>query len=344
MVQFPETAATEWKIVSEAAFAAERFLERLKHEAEVEKRLKTIRVDHEAKLLLQAEIDSGSTPTLEMGSAMDYMTGTAASGPADLIEGAVKDNSTCIMMGPAGAGKSTLAMQAIHSWQTGAHWMGQPAKILTGGFGILSYDMDASMLVATLAPYPGVDMGRVHIVNAHKRGHPLAVPALRAQIASKWRSENVEVVIVDSFSASFFGHDQNDAASTMSHYRDLGTFALTEVGARVLIVLVHSTKNNPDTVRGSTVHHDVADSIVVVSADQKTGARHVRMAKYRAAPGQHQMGPVMIGAMDPVTNLIDLDTGAMSLSGMSLPPSAVDKAFPVVHEDPDTTTDGDDDL
>lgn len=347
MVQFPETAESEWKVVAEAAHAHEAFAERLKHEARLETELENQRLRQQAKTLLQAELEAEQTPALEMMTLADYQNTPTLAAPVDLIEGVLKDNSLCLVLGPSGAGKSTVAMQMIHSLQTGDDWMGQPVKPITGAFGIMSYDMDAGMLAATLVKYPNVDLHKVALVNAHKRGNPLGVPDMRAKIAKTWQAMGVEVVIIDSFSASFFGQDQNDAASTMSHYRDLGTFALTEVGARALVVIVHSTESNPEKVRGSTVHHDVADSIVAVSKTDESdpnSPRKVRMVKYRAAPGQTQMAPVMVGTPDPTTHLIGIDTGAMTMSGMNLPPTiAAQVAFPETHEDADTT-EADDDL
>jgi hypothetical protein len=207
----------------------------------------------------------------------------------------------------------------------------------------MSYDMDASMVMDWMSGFPSIDPNKVSVVNAYKRGNPLGVPQMRAEIAAAWRAMNTEVVIIDSFSASFFGHDQNDAAATMHHYRDLKLFALTEVGARSLVVIVHSTEGSPHKARGSSVHHDVADTIVSVAADQQ-GQRSIRMVKYRAARGQSQMNPVVVTAPDNVTHLVQLDLAAMTLAGMQLPAGAAAAAFtamPETYEDPDTDSDSD---
>lgn len=295
-------------------------------------------------MAFQQELDSDQTPTLEMFDLSDYQNNPNFTAPVDLVDGVVKDNSLCIVLGPSGSGKSTLATQMVHSLHTGDDWMGQTAKPLSGSFGIISYDMDASMLAASLVKYPNMDMTKVKLVNAYKRGNPLGVPDMRRRIVDLWRSANVEVVIIDSFSASFFGQDQNDAAATQAYYRDMRLFALTEVGARSLIVIVHSTESNPFKARGSSVQHDVADSIVAVE-EKPTGERHVRMVKYRAAPGQHQMSPVVITAPDPATHLVDLDPGAMTLAGLQLPPGYAATLFadaPEANEAPDTTGDEED--
>lgn len=348
MIQFPETAQSEWQIVADAANAAEELRARLERETLVERELERLRVRHHATLAFQQELDADLTPTLEMGTLAHYAANPAAA-PSDLIEGVVKDNGVTIMLGPSGAGKSTTALQMVHSLATGTDWLGQPAVHLTGGMGVLSYDMDGSMVMDWMMGFPGIDPSKVSIVNAYKRGNPLGVPAMRAQIAAAWRAMNVEVVVLDSFSASFFGTDQNDAALVQHHYRDLKLFALTEVGARALIVIVHSTESNPHKARGSSVHHDAADSIVSQAADSH-GQRSLRMVKYRAARGQKQMDPVVITAPDNVTHLVELDLGAMTLAGMHLPPGAAAAAFtdmPDTHEEPDTDSDSgeeDDDL
>ena len=255
-------------------------------------------------------------------------------GLGEQIEGMVKDTGVCLVLGPASSGKSTMAMQMLHSLTTGQNFLAQPAQKVAGDFGVLSYDMDYRMFGSILGAYPGIDAKRVSMVQAYNMGNPLNVPDFRRELASRWRKRGVEVVVVDSFSASFAGHNQNDAAEAMAHYRDLKTFALTEVGARVLVVIVHSTDNNPHRARGSTVHHDIADSIVGVSIEPKSGQRQLKMVKYRAAPGQNAAPTVITTAPDAVTHLVSLDSGAMTLAGIPLPPSVIAAtAFPDTAED-----------
>lgn len=345
VIQFPETAQTEWNIVADAAQAEDRIREKIEHDTLVDVEVGKLRRRHEANLIFQQELDADSTPTLEMTTLSNYKS-DPGSGPVDLIEGVMTQDAMCLMLGPSGSGKSTLALQMLHSLSTGEDWLGQKVKPIMGSHGIVSYDMDSAMLLDWMEGFPNMDPSKVSVVNAHKRGNPLGVPQMRAQIAATWRQMNVEVVTIDSFSASFFGADQNDAASTQHHYRDLLNFALTEVGARALIVIVHSTQSSPDKARGSTVHHDVADTIVNVVADPQTQERTVRMTKYRAARGMTQMDPVIITAPDSVTHLCDVDTGAMAMQGMRLPNGMAAQAFTVLpdtHDDPDISTDSDSD-
>lgn len=342
MIQFPETAAVEWQVAADVVEAEHQLRKKIQRDTEVERETERLRIRHEAALTFQHELDADQTPVLEMSTLASYKSIPA---PADLIDGVLKDNGLCIMLGPSGSGKSTLGLQMVHSLSTGEDWLGQTAKPIMGGFGILSYDMDGSMVADWMSGYPNTDQTKISIVNAYKRGNPVGVPAMRKQIAETWKHMGVEVVVLDSFSASFFGHDQNDAASVMAHYRDMKLFALTEVGAKALIVIVHSTLSSPDKARGSTVHHDVADSIVSVSG-VGTDERQVRMVKYRAARGQQQMSPVVVTAPDDVTHLVDLDLGAMTLAGMQLPAGAIAAAFtpiPDTNEAPDTESDEEDD-
>lgn len=335
MIQFPETAQTEWEVVADAAQAEDRLRERIQHETEVEKETSRLRVRHFANQAFQQELDADSTPVLEMASLASYKSMGVA--PVAIVEGVINMDGVCLMLGPSGSGKSTLGLQMVHSMLTGDDWLGQPTKPLMGGAGIMSYDMDGAMVVDWMSGFPNMDAAKVSIVNAYKRGNPLGVAPMRAQIVAAWKAMNVEVVVIDSFSASFFGHDQNDAASVQAHYRDLTKFALTEVGAKALIVIVHSTQSSPDKARGSTVHHDVADSIVAVSG---TGVeeRHVRMVKYRASMGATQMNPVVLTPPDSVTHLVDLDTGAMTLAGYPASSATGGDLFPATFDDPDTET------
>lgn len=349
MIQFPETAQSEWQIVAEAAQAEENLRRQIERDTKVDVEVEKMRIRHGATSIFQQELDADLTPTLEMNSLADYQANPAAA-PADLIEGVLKENGLCIMVGPAGSGKSTAGLQMLHSLLTGEDWLGQPAEQLTGSAGILSYDMDAPMMFDWMAGFPNLDASKVSIVNAYKRGNPLGVPQMRAQIAEHWKRIGVEVIMLDSFSASFFAENENDSASVQNHYRDMIKFALTECEARALIIVAHSSEGSPHKIRGSSVHHGVADSIVGVAKDQPNEQRSIRMVKYRAARGQHQMNPVVVTAPDDVTHLVSLDVGAMNLAGMQLPSGAVAQAFPVLPDPttpPDTDSDsetGDDDL
>lgn len=344
MIQFPETAQVEWQVAADAAEAEHRLRKKIQHDTEVERETARLRIRHEANLTFQQELDADNTPVLEMITLANYKANPAGA-PVDLIEGVLKANGVCLMLGPSGSGKSTLGLQMLNSLMTGADWLGQPTKPIMGAVGIMSYDMDGAMVMDWMSGFPSVDPTKVSVVNAYKRGNPLGVPLMRAQIVAAWQALNVETIMIDSFSASFFAHDQNDAALTQAHYRDLIKFALTEVGAKSLIMIVHSTEGSPHKARGSSVHHDVADTIVSVEG---TGIeeRRLRMVKYRAAIGQQQMNPVVVTAPDDVTHLVDLDLGAMTLAGMQLPAGAAAAAFtdmPDIHEAPDTESDEEDD-
>lgn len=342
MIEFPETAQREWQIIADAANAEQRIKEKIEHDNLVEREVVRLRQRYEANLLFQQELDADSTPELEMMTLANYASNPGAA-PVDMIDGVIKQHGLTLMLGPSGSGKSTLALQALYCLMTGDDFLGQTVKPIMGGVGIVSYDMDASLVMDWMSGFPNIDPSQVSVVNAHKRGNPLGVPALRAQIAAAWQGK--EIIVIDSFSASFFGENQNDAAATQHHYRDLTKFALTECGAKAVIVIVHSTESSPTKPRGSTVHHDVADSIVAVwSPDGPQGLRSVDMTKYRAALGQKQMPPAIITAPDAVTHLVDLDLQAMALKGLHLPTSAAAAAFTVIpdtNEAPDTSIDPD---
>lgn len=344
MVQFPETARSEWQLIADAANAKQRLKEKIERDTLVEREVERLLTRHEANLIFQQKIDADTTPELEMMTLANY-TSNPGSSPVDLIDGVVKANGLTLVVGPSGSGKSTVGLQMLYCLMTGEDFFGQVTKPLMGGVGILSYDMDASLMLDWMSGFPNVDATKVSVVNAHKRGNPMGVPTLRAQIASAWKHVGVDVVMIDSFSASFFGSDQNDAAATMHHYRDLTKFALTECGAKAVIIIVHSTDSSPTKARGSTVHHDVADSIVSIwMPDGPTAPRQMEMTKYRAALGQAQMPPAMLTVPDAVTHLVDLDLGAMVMKGMKLPTSAAAQAFTVVpetYEEPDTDSDSD---
>lgn len=337
MVKFPETAWSEWSVAAAAVEAENELRRKIAHDTAVENAKEKLWVSHDSRLRFQQELDSEQTPVLEMTTLAAYQ-GNPLSAPVDMIDGVLKQDGLTILLGPSGSGKSTVGLQMVHSLMTGSPWLGQPATAISGGVGVLSYDMDASMVMDWMDGFPGIDPTKVSVVNAYRRGNPLGVPDMRKAIAEAWKRMDVEVVIVDSFSASFFGQDQNDAAATMHHYRDLKLFAMTEVGAKALIVITHSTESSPHKARGSTVHQDVADSIVSVTSDPKTQQRTVQMVKYRAARGQAQMNPVIVTAPDAVTHLVALDLGAMTLEDMKIPSTVASTQFPDL-PDPQVTPD-----
>jgi archaellum biogenesis ATPase FlaH len=344
MIQFPTAIWSEWELVASEANAADDLKKRIAREGAIEQAVDKLKINHEANLLFQQELDADITPTLEMATLSTYKV-TPSAVPTDLIEGVLKSEGLCLVIGPSGSGKSTMAWTMLHSMMSQQPWLGQSVNRAIGAVGVVSYDMDANLVLDLMSRFPNIDPDKVSVVNAHKRGNPLALPQMRAQIAKAWLALGVEVIVVDSFSASFFGKDQNDAASTMEHYRSLLSFS-RECGAKALIVIVHSTEANPLKIRGSSVHHDVADSILSVSGAQ-LDPRKLKMVKYRAATGQHQMNPAITTKPDDVTHLIDLDYGAMALDGMALPQNVSAQAFaplPDSYESAELAEDDDDDM
>lgn len=347
MVEFPESVAKEWESLVEAENFEKDFKRGLQRATLVEQKVEQLRIRHEAQIAFDAELDAGETPTLEIGTLAMHQANPAVTSPQDLIEGLLKTDSLCVLIGQAHIGKSTIALQMLYCLCTGTDFLGAPVQQIKSA-GIISYDQAAAIYFNWMSQQPGLDPNAISVVDANKTGNPLKVPAFRAQIAKTWQDMGVEVVVIDSFSASFFGHDQNDAALTMQHYRDLKKFALTEVGAKALIVLSHSVPGNVKKARGSTVHHDVADSIVAMykNADED---RQIDIVKYRNGLGQSPMPSVVTTAPDPVTHLVDLDLGGMQLAGLSLPSSVAGAATmfpdePDLNEEPDITIEEDDDL
>lgn len=341
MIQFPETARAEWQAIADVEHATASLRARIERGVSVEKEVERLRVRHEAQTLFNAELVAGDTPALEMGSIADFIAMSQTT-VVDLIDGVLKDHSLCTVLGPSGVGKTTVALQMLHSLLTGDDWLGQPVQKIDGRVGILSYDQNSGMMANWIVA-SGMDVRQVLMVNAHGRGNPLAVPEMRAQIANTWRAAEVEVILVDSFSASFAGADQNDTAQTMTYYRDMMKFAYTEVGARALLMIVHSTAASPLKARGSTAHKDVADSVVAetwTDPQDITSPRQLQMVKYREGIGQTEMSPVIVTYPDDVTHLVGLDTGAMTLANLPIPASVkAAAAFTVVPqpiEQPDT--------
>lgn len=357
MIRFPESVQKEWDNAALALRAAADLKARIERDTLVEMALDKLRIKHQAELLHAAELAAENTPALEMMTLAEYKANPAMTGPGDLIEGVMKDEGLTLMLGPSGSGKSTTALQMAYCLMTGTPFLGQPVQQIAGAVGALSYDMSGSLMMDWMAGFPGVDDRKISVVNAYKQGNPLAVPAHREAIAALWKAMGVEVIILDSFSASFFGKDSNAEAETMAHYRDIKSFALNECGARGVIVIVHSTDASPNKPRGSTVHQDVADSIVSQWVPGKAHGdmvRHVDMTKYRqhrtpAGTMSHQMSPVAITEPDDVTHLVALNTGAMLLAGHTVPQGAnVSDAFPDLPEafdtpDPDSTFDPEED-
>lgn len=339
MVKFPDVAVAEWRVVATAAGAEDELRLRIARATLVEREVEKLRIRHEASLAFQQETEALNTPELEMMTLTEYKNNPDLT-PADLIDGVMKENGLTIMLGPSGSGKSTLALQMLYSLMTGSEWLGQKVTQIQGSVGVVSYDMDGSLVFDWMAGYPGIDPDQVSVVNAFRRGNPLASPAHRQHIVDAWKHKNVKAILIDSFSASFVG-DQNDVGASMDHYRDLQAFA-REVGVQALIVVVHSTISKPNVARGSSAHQDVADTITSVVADRVTGVRTVKSEKYRGSRGDTGMSPVIVGSPDTITNLIDVDAPKMLMAGMDVPPGFAGVQFPDLPEageEPDLSPD-----
>lgn len=342
MIQFPETLITEWKILADAANVDAELRKKIKHATDVELAVSKLRIRHEAAVEFQQELDAADTPPVVIQTMADYL---AANSPVlvDMVEGVMKEDGLILMLGPSGSGKSTLGVQLAHSLLTGDDWLGCPVQQIKGSVGLLSYDQNVSIPINWMSKM-GVPHDRVLPIDLNGKGNPLNVPDERRRLAAAYRAAKVEVVMIDSFSAAFSG-DQNDAGLVMAWYRDVKKFAYSEVGAKALVVIVHSTDSSPLKPRGSTVHKDVADTVVAV-VRQPTNERKVEMVKYRAGLNQTEMEPVIVTAPDSVTHLVDLDLGAMTLAGMHLPAGAAAQAFPALpptYEEADTDSDSGED-
>ena len=319
-VRFPEAAEREWHVAERKIQASQEYRASVQRKTLVEREVEKLLIRSEATDIFTEIQEADNIPELEMMTLEDYKV-TPDAQPKDLIEGAVSDNALLVLIGPSRAGKTTQALQMAWSLVTGNDWLGQKVNKVRDGIGVMSYDMDGRRVLNWAEGMPGLTARNVSVVNAYKSGNPLAVRKHRDTIARSWRERSVDVVIIDSFSASFFGGDQNDAAATMAHYRDLKNFALNEVGARLLIVIAHSTDSNPEKVRGSTVHTDTADNHIVVYPNDR-GQRVVMSGKYRTLHGANyvpQMTPVIVTAPDPSTNLVKVDLTAMTLENLPIP-------------------------
>lgn len=338
MIQFPETLLSEWKILADAANVEHEIRQRIRHATDVELAVTKLHVKHDAAITFQQQLEAADTPPVVIETMEEYLK---RNDPVlvDMIEGVMKEDGLLILIGAAGSGKSSLAVQMTYSLLTGADWLGQPVKQIDGAVGLMSYDQNVAIPINWMSKM-GVPTDRVMPLNLNGLGNPLNVPEERRKIVAAWRARDVEVIVIDSYSASFSG-DQNDAGLVMAYYRDVKKFALGEVGAKALIVLVHSTNSNPTKARGSTVHQDVADSMLAVTR-LPTNERKIEMVKYRAGLGQTEMSPVIVGAPDSVTHLVDLDLGQMTLAGMNIPASMAGAAFtslPETNESADTDSD-----
>lgn len=340
MIQFPGEATREWNSIAARVEKSLTVRRRIERDVAVANKVEDHWQKHEAKLKFEQELAAQDTPPLEMMTVSDYIANPAAV-PVDMIDGVMKENGVMVVLGPSGAGKSTLALQLVHSLMTGTPFLTQQVtQVIAGGVGVMSYDMDASMMHNWMAGWsgPGVDFSKVSVVNAHRQGNPLTVPHQRQQIVDAWRDLKVEVVVIDSFSASFFGSDQNDAAATMNHYRELKKFALTDVGAKVLILVVHASPGGAARARGSSVHEDAPDTIMAVEKTED-GSRKVRMNKYRTIAGTRsaEMSEVVLTKPDSVTNLVGVDQASTMFSQGSAGSEGL--AYPDTKEEPDTSVD-----
>jgi hypothetical protein len=165
-------------------------------------------------------------------------------------------------------GKTTLTLNLTRSLITGELFLAKfPIRPIAGRVAVLNYEVSGSQF-AMWAEQVGVPADRLFLVNLRGRRNPLTDHDDRMRLADLLREQQVEALIVDPFGRACGGTNQNDSGEVGSWLVDLDSFARAEVGASDLIVTAHAGWNG-QRARGSSALEDWADSVVMMTRDEK---------------------------------------------------------------------------
>jgi hypothetical protein len=206
------------------------------------------------------------------------------------IEGIMTGGGVLMVTAQRKTGKSTFVLNLAKSLVDGSPLMGDRAVKpieAEATVGFLNFEMEPKQIAEWFAGISDGDVGlmrRVKPFNLRGRKNLLASRRGRALLAEKLRERSCEVLILDTFGASFDGEDQNSAGETRKWLDELLRWSREDAGVKELIVTAHSGWSG-NRARGSSALEDWPDDIVYLSTDDPddpTAARYIR-ARGRSA-------------------------------------------------------------
>lgn len=235
----------------------------------VAQRVEAKLVEHEAKILFGKALAE-----LEPAAPLDIGTlGEVLARPHQeqyRVGGLVLMDGFTSVVAMRKTGKTTFNLNLADSLLTGRDFLGRfPVTPVDGTVAILNYEVSGHQL-ALWADKVGIDRTRLLLVNLRGRRNPLSHDQDRAELAAKLRDHGVESLLVDPFSRAFYGDNANDNTQVQAFLNDLDVFARSEVGARDVVLNVHSGWGG-DRSRGASALEDHPDSIVWLRKNNDDG-------------------------------------------------------------------------
>ncbi len=226
-------------------------------EAQVAHRAQRMRIDREARALLDAEAQPTPEP-IDMATLREVLARPAP--PRDRIEGLAPWEGSTLITAQRKTGKTTMIGNLARCLISGEQFLGRFAvKPLRGTLAILNYEVATATLARWLQDI-GVNLDRVILVSLRGRSSPLRHLDQRAELATRLRGAEVEAVIVDPFGRAFTGNDQNNTGEVTAWLNDLDVFVRSEIGARDLFLTNHAGWN-AERSRGNSALEDWPDAL-----------------------------------------------------------------------------------
>lgn len=245
--------------------------DRARHIA-VQQRLQQLQVADEAREIHEAGRRPERTPW-DAGTLADQLKKPEP--PAGRIEGLMPWEASTEVVAQRKTGKTTLALNMAHSFLTGDPFLGEfPVVPVEGRIALLNHEV-SGWQIARWAEQRGIPDDRLFLVNLRGASNPFRDPASLADLGALLRQQNTETVIVDPFGRAFSGDNQNDAGQVQGWLVQLDEFARGMAGARDVVLTVHAGWDG-SRARGSSALEDWADSLIYLTRNTNTGARHMR--------------------------------------------------------------------
>lgn len=227
------------------------------HDAQVKQELTDLRVQAEAKRILQAE--RAPEVPLQLLSVADLLT---LPEPEWWISSVLPKDSLVIVGGDGGVGKSAMLVEMAARLSTGTPFLGQFATakartLYAVGEGMRGYGARFS----AVANAHGLDASSVTVVKDVSMTTDKSMEQVRALV----ERQQFDLVIFDTLSSLSTLESENDAAEVARVLN--AAKRVREVRPGCTVVIVHHTNKASGGLRGSSVIRDNADMVWMLRGD-----------------------------------------------------------------------------
>lgn len=188
--------------------------------------------------------------------------------PAWLLRPLVIENETTIMFGDGGVGKSTLALAALLTIQSGKTLLGMPRKLLKG----LYLDWEASSVSHARRLFSFIKGHNIPDTDIRYLRCIAPLHEMTNQLSKRIAEDNIQFIVVDSV-AGACGGETEKAENAIKLFNAVGALKVSA------LLLAHVTKNSDVSQKpfGSTYWHNLARSTVEVKQKQEWGNNELHL-------------------------------------------------------------------